>query len=144
MKQKIFLLLLLSFILNSGFTQSTVTISINGIKKGEYTINTDQSTADLDIKKADCKNMNQLLVQIKGEFIGISVYKRSLDITGKNNQVLLNIAESTIGQFTITDKKIITLIQKGIPIQFFLLMEPANERLMIASKHIYMGTLTAK
>jgi hypothetical protein len=144
MKYKLLSLLILSFLFASGFAQNTVTISINGVKKGEYTINTDQANSDVVVKKSDCKKMKQLLVQVNGEFTGLSVYKRSLDIADKNNKVLLNIPEKSAGQFFITDPKIKTLIQKGVSIKLFLLMEPANERLMISSKHIYMGTLIAK
>lgn len=144
MKHKLLSLLILSFVFTSGIAQTTVTISINGVKKGEFNINTDKANNTVTVKKADCKNIKQLQVQVQGEFTGLAVYKRSLDIADAKDKVLLSIPEKAAGEFLITDPKIKALIQKGNPVKFFLLMEPANERLMVASKHIYMGTLTAK
>lgn len=144
MRYKLFSLLILSFIFTSGFAQSTVTILINGIKKGEYTISTDQTNTDLIIKKADCKKMKQLMVQVKGELTASSVYKRSLSIADTNDKVFLLIPETKAGFFTIAGTKIRALIQKGAPVKFVLSMEPVNEKLMIASRYIYMGSLTAK
>jgi hypothetical protein len=67
-----------------------------------------------------------------------------LNIADAKDNVLLSIPEKLAGQFLITDTKIKALILKGNPVKFFLLMEPANERLMVASKNIFLGTLTAK
>lgn len=144
MKHKLLSLLILSFVFTSGFAQTTVTISINGVKKGEFNINTDKANNTVTVKKADCKNIKQLQVQVLGEFTGMAVYKRSLNIADAKDKVLLSIPEKAAGQFFITDVKIKALIKKGTPVKFFLLMEPANERLMVASRHIYMGTLSAK
>lgn len=144
MKHKLFSLLILSFVFTSGIAQTTVTISVNGVKKGEFNINTDKANNSVTVKKADCKNIKQFEVQVQGEFTGLAVYKRSLNIADAKDNVLLSIPEKAPGQFLITDTKIKALIQKGTPVKFFLLMEPANERLMVASKNIYLGTLTAK
>ena len=144
MKYKLLSLLILSFVFSSGIAQTTVTISINGVKKGEFSINTDKANNTVTVKKEDCKKMKQMQVQVQGEFTGMAVYKRSLDIADTKDKVLLSIPEKSAGQFFITDPKIKALIQKGTAVKFFLLMEPANERLMVASRHIYMGTLTAK
>ena len=144
MKHKLFSLLILSFVFTSGIAQTTVILSINGVKKGEFNINTDKANNTVTVKKADCKNIKQLQVQVQGEYTGMAVYKRSLNIADAKDNVLLSIPEKLAGQFLITDTKIKALIQKGNPVKFFLLMEPANERLMVASKNIFLGTLTAK
>lgn len=144
MKHKLLSLLILSFLISSGFAQTTVIISFNGVKKGEFNINTDKANNTVTVKKADCKNSKQFEVQVLGEYTGLAVYKRSLNITDAKDKVVGTIPEKSAGQFLITDTKIKALIQKGSPVKFFLLMEPANERLMVASKNIYLGTLTAK
>jgi hypothetical protein len=144
MKHKLLSLLILSFVFTSGFAQTTATISVNGVKKGEFNINTDKANNAITVKKADFKNSKQFVVQVQGEYTGMAVYKRTLNIADAKDNVLLSIPEKSAGQFLITDTKIKALIQKGSPVKFFLLMEPANERLMVASKNIYLGTLTAK
>jgi type 1 fimbria pilin len=144
MKPKLFLLVILSFIFSAGFSQSTVTVSVNGDKKGECTLKTGQTDGGIVIKKSDCKKIKKLLIQVKGELISSGPYKRTLDITDKAEKTVLNQPETATGEFTITDAKIKALLLKGTPIKLYLLMQPADERLMIPSKHIYMGTLSAK
>lgn len=144
MKHKLLSLLILSFVFTSGIAQTTVILSINGVKKGEFNIHTDKANNSVTVKKADCKSIKQLQVQVLGEYTGMAVYKRSLNIADAKDNVILSIPEKLAGQFFITDAKIKALLQKGNPVKFFLLMEPANERLMVASKNIFLGTLTAK
>jgi hypothetical protein len=144
MKHKLLSLLIFTFVFTSGIAQTTVILSINGVKKGEFNINTDKANNTVTVKKADCKNIKQMQVQVQGEYTGMAVYKRSLNIADAKDNVLLSIPEKLAGQFLITDTKIKALILKGNPVKFFLLMEPANERLMVASKNIFLGTLTAK
>ena len=144
MKIKLFLLMILSLIITTAFSQSTVTVSINGVKKGAYTLKADQTDGGIVINKSDCKKLNALTVQIKGEYIGNAVYKKTLNISDNSDKVLFNLPETKSGLFTITNAKIKALLLKGGSIKLHLLMEPADSRMMISSKYIYMGTLSAK
>lgn len=144
MKLKFFLPVLLSFIFSAGVAQNTVTVFINGFKKGECILKNGQTDEGITIKKSDCKKISKLLVQIKGEHIGNAVYKRTLNISDAADKILLNISETKAGEFITSDTKIKALLLKGTPVKLYLLMEPADERMMIPSKNIYMGTLSAK
>jgi len=130
----------------AAFTQSTVTVSINGVKKGVYSIKPDQNNVSIVLKKSDCKKINQLTVLIKNEFISNAVYKRTLELTEAGDQPVAVIPEvaGAPGQFIFKNNKIKSLLIKGKPVKLYLVMDPADSKMMMPSKRIYMGTLLAK
>ena len=144
MKHKLLSALILVFMFNAAFTQSTVSVFINGVKKAEYITKTDETTGSINLKKSDCKKTKQLTVQIKGEHIGSTIYKRAFEVTGNADQSLLKVHETAgvPGQFILTKLK--SMLAKGTPLKLYLLMNPADDRSMIPSKRIYMGTIAAK
>ena len=144
MKHKLLSALILIFMFNAAFTQSTVSVFINGVKKAEYITKTDETTGSINLKKSDCKKTKQLTVQIKGEHIGSTIYKRTVEVTGNADQSLLKVPETAgmPGQFILTKLK--SMLVKGTPLKLYLLMNPADDRSMIPSKRIYMGTIAAK
>jgi hypothetical protein len=147
MKYKLFTALILIFMFTSAVAQNTVTVFLNGVKKGEYITKTDETTGvGTIVKKTDCKKLKQLSVQIKGEHIGMTVYKRTIEVTDNAGLSFLNVPETvgTPGKFILTGVKLKSLLTKGKPIKLYLLMDPADDRSMIPSKRIYMGTITAK
>ena len=147
MKYKLLTALILSFMLTAAFAQNTVTVFINGVKKGEYITKTDEATGGgAIIKKTDCKKLKQLSVQLKGEHIGMTVYKRAMEVTDNADLSFLTVAEAagTPGKFILTGTQLKSILTKGKPIKLYLLMNPADDRSMIPSKRIYMGTITAK
>lgn len=147
MKYKLLTALILSFMLTVAFAQNTVTVFINGVKKGEYITKTDEATGGgAIIKKTDCKKLKQLSVQLKGEHIGMTVYKRAMEVTDNADLSFLTVAEATgtPGKFILTGTQLKSILIKGKPIKLYLLMNPADDRSMIPSKRIYMGTITAK
>jgi hypothetical protein len=144
MKRKLFSLMILSLIITTAFSQSTVTVLINGVKKGSYTIKVDQTDAAIILKKTDCKKLSKLEVQISGEYLGNAIYKRTLDIFDSTDHPVVNITETAPGQFSVTNTIIKSMLLKGNNIKLYLLMEPADSRMMAPSKHIYLGNLSAK
>ena len=147
MKHKLFTALILFFMFTAAIAQNTVTVFLNGVKKGAYITKTDETTGGgANIKKTDCKKLKQLSVQIEGEHIGMTVYKRTIEVTDNAGLSFLNVPETvgTPGKFILTGVKLKSLLTKGKPIKLYLLMDPADDRSMIPSKRIYMGTITAK
>ena len=147
MKHKLFTALILFFMFTAAVAQNTVTIFLNGVKKGEYITKTDETNGGgIVVKKNDCKKLKQLSVQIKGEHIGMTVYKRTIEVTDNAGLPFLKVPETTgtPGKFILTSTKLKSILTKGKPIKLYLLMDPADDRSMIPSKRIYMGTITAK
>ena len=131
---------------NAAFTQSTVTVFINGVKKGEYIKKTGETDSVITLKKNDCKKIQQLSVQIKGEHIGNIIYKRALEVTDSADQFLLKTSETagTPGQFIFINTTLKSILVKGRSLKLYLLMEPANDMMMIPTKRIYMCKVAAK
>lgn len=144
MKLKLLSLLMLSLVFTAGMSQNTVIISFDGSIKANYSITTGETNLLVPLKKSDCKKLKKMLVQIKSDLIGAGPYKRSLDITDKADQTVVNLPETANGAFTLTDAATKALLAKGSLLKLYLLMQPADERLLIPTKHIYMGTLSAK
>ncbi len=147
MKHKLFTALIFFFMFNAAVAQNTVTVFLNGVKKGEYITKTDEAAGGgASLKKNDCKKLKQLSIQIKGEHIGMVVYKRTMEVTDNAGLSFLNVPETagTPGKFILTGTKLKSLLTKGKPIKLYLLMDPADDRSLIPSKRIYMGTITAK
>ncbi len=143
---KIFLLLPLLFMFTVAYTQSTVTVSINGIKKAEYTIKSDETAAGGSIKKADVKKMSRLTVLINGEQVNNAVYKKTLEITGSDEIAVVSALQTAgvKGQFVFSNTKLKSLLSKGKSVKLFLMLDPADDRMMMPSKRIYMGTISVK
>jgi hypothetical protein len=147
MKQKLFTALIFFFMFTAAVAQNTVTVFLNGVKKGEYITKTDETTGGgAIIKKNDCKKLKQLSIQIKGEYIGMTIYKRTMEVTDNADLSFLKVPESTgiPGKFILTGTKLKSILTKGKSIKLYLLMDPADDRSLIPSKRIYMGTITAK
>ncbi len=144
---KFFLLIPLLFMFTIAYTQSTVTVSINGIKKAEYTIKSDETTAaGSSIKKAAVKNMNRLTVLINGEHVNNAMYKKTLEATGNDDIAVAGAAQTAgiKGQFVFKNNILKSLLSKGKSIKLYLLLEPADDKMMMPSKRIYMGTISVK
>ncbi|WP_462254829.1 hypothetical protein [Ferruginibacter sp.] len=143
---KIILLLPLLFMFTQAYTQSTVTVSINGIKKAEYTIKSDETAAGSSIKKADIKKMSRLTVLINGEQVNNAMYKKTLEAAGNDDIAVASAAQTAgvKGQFVFKNNKLKSLFSKGKSIKLYLMLEPADDKMMMPSKRIYMGTISVK
>ncbi len=131
---------------NAAFTQNTVSVFINGVKKAEYITKADETAAGIILKKSDCKKLKQLSVQIKGEHIGNTIYKRTIDVTDSADKSLLKAPETagTPGQFILANIKLKLMLVKGRSLKLYLLMDPANDMMTMPSKRIYLCTVAAK
>lgn len=144
---------LLSILFIWGFTmfakaQDSVSVFMNGVLAGQYTIKKDQAEGGgIWYKKSVYKKkMNELTIQVKGKNISGYKYKRRLDVTDETGQSLFiaNETPGIPGQFEIPDKNVKKRLTKGKSIKFYLAMEPANDKMLLKSQRLYMGILYAK
>ena len=106
-------------------------------------IGPEQTPPDIILRKTTSKNISQIRIQVKGEHVNGSIYKRTLEISEDNK---LNISELKYnpGSFdcTKTDYKIKLIAGKLIPL--YLHLDPANYRMKMPSKRISLGNLVMK
>lgn len=69
-----------------------------------------------------------------------------MEVTDNADLSFLNVPETAgpPGKFILTGPQLKSILTKGKPIKLYLLMNPVDDRMMIPSKRIYMGTITAK
>lgn len=146
MQYKLFFLALTSFAITFAKAQDTVSLFNKGILAGNYVIQSGQTTGGIWYKKKQYKKMGDLTIQIRGKSTNATVYKRTLEFVGDSSQSIFLAKETPgiLGQFEITDNAVKKRLAKGKPVTLYLLMNPASDKMKIASRRFYMGTLTAK
>lgn len=143
MKQKLLLLLSLSFLSVGLFAQTTTNIFIDGTLAGQIQLNANQNTGGLSYSKSTYKNIDRLSIEIKGKSVDGGYY-RKVEVMGDGLTPML-VAEETVGavgQFIITDKNIIKRLKKGNAVSLYVVKTPANTKSTEMVSRVYLGTLT--
>ena len=145
MKLRTLLVLLLIFAAAGTHAQFTINVFINGIKSGQYIIKADATDGGIWYKKKVYRNLNRLLIEVKGKTISSPMYKRAVDVTDDELNSIFIAPETPgiFGQFTLTDKAVIKRLSKGKMVKLFLQMDPANEKSKAPSRRVFIGNLIA-
>ena len=139
-------ILLFTFVIGAD-AQVSVNVFINGIKSGQYSIKADESKGGgIFYKKSVYKSAERLAIELKGNDMEKAMYKRSVDVTdGAEHSLYLATETPDIkGQFVISGKGILKRLAKGKPVTLYLLLNPANDKMMAPSRKLYIGSLSAK
>jgi hypothetical protein len=134
---------LLFFFTMQSTAQDTAIVYINKASAATCTVKAEQTTAALPLKKALLKNIKQFTVQIKTEWLKNKVYVRQLEIESDSSEIIAETKDKP-GYFDIyktnTKKKVLA----GKTVKLYLLLDPANSKMRIASRRIYAGTVSIK
>lgn len=142
MKKNILLLILVSITMEV-FAQDTTIVFVNN-KKVAQSINKDkQDGIILLMKKSICKNYKSLAIQVKGEYVNASVYKKELEVTG-DNTVIISETNGRAAYFNISTTNIKSQLKAGKKLKLYLLLNPSNPMMMIPSRRVYLGDLVMK
>jgi hypothetical protein len=143
MKLKSFLLLLFAAITAGSSAQVTVDVFINGTKSGQYLLKEGQQEGGISYNKKIYKSMDRLSIQIKGKSVD-GGYFRKVEITGDGNSAIFT-ADETVGaggQFILTDKAVFKRLNKGKPINLYVVKTPANTKSSEGVSKVFIGTLS--
>ncbi len=121
--------------------QETTTIFINKIKIAASTVTEGQTAAAIVLNKKQVKNAKEIMVQVQSSWMSNEVYKKEIEVTTAQ-PLLVSEIKGKPGFFNITKAK--AALQKGKNISIYLLLDPANKKLLIASRRIYLGTFAVK
>ena len=134
MKIKIlFVLLTVIFSVKLFAQNDLVTLIINGKKIGEQTVT--ENPVVISVNKMKYKKISDLTVMIKMHSVS-NIYKRTLQITDKNESILFSVNEqkTKVGLYKINLTKMRPqLLQQDI-IKVYLAEDPANAMMRIPSK----------
>lgn len=142
--KKVFLLaVLLITLCTAAVAQCTVDVFINGIKAGQIVLKADQAFGALSYKKSTYKNIDKLVIQIKGKSVD-GGYFRKVQIMGDDATPMLIAPETqgAVGQFDLTNKDVLKRLKNGKPITMYVEKTPANTKSKEAVTKVYIGTLT--
>jgi hypothetical protein len=141
--KKIFALLIVFFIGLQLTAQDTAVIYINKANAATCTVKAEQTTAALPLKKVLLKNVKQFTVQIKTEWLNNKVYVRQLQIESDSSEIVAEIKNKP-GYFDIYTTNIKKKLLAGKTVKLYLLLDPANSKMMMPSRKIYVGTVSIK
>jgi hypothetical protein len=143
MKKVCIAALLLFITLHLTAQEDTAIVYINKASAATCTVKAEQTTATLRLKKILLKNVQQFTVQIKTAWLNNKVYVRQLEIESDSIEIVAEIKDKP-GYFDIyktnTKKKLLA----GKTVKLYLLLDPANSKMRIASRRIYAGTIIVK
>jgi hypothetical protein len=120
--------------------QDTIRVFINNVKTASAIIKPGDTTAVLSVKKSNLKNLKSIFIQVSGRNVRGEIYKHSLEIVG-GTSFFVDEAASKPGQFNMLKTNIKKELDKGKPVSFYLLLNPANPDMMMPSKRIFVGKL---
>ena len=141
MKKHILLLLLLSITMEI-FAHDTTIVFVNNRKVMQSINNDKQEGITLLLKKSLYKNYKSLSIQVNGEYVNGTVYKKELEVTGANTVIISETNKAA--NFDISAIGIKSQLRAGKRLKLYLLLNPSNPRMMIPSRRVYLGDLVMK
>jgi hypothetical protein len=125
------------FLLNFGLlvrAQDTITVFVNNIKAATAILKEGDAQPLLKIKKYKLAAVKKIRVSVTGNLARSAVYKKDLEVRDKDSSLGI-IPESNLAKqnFEITPSAIKSLVA-GKKLELVLLLNPANRRMMIASR----------
>lgn len=128
---------------NAVMSQDTVKMIINN--KVVATFISNQEPKNISIKKINVSPAKPFFIQFKAGTKD-SPYKQSIEITDskESQSTVLNITEQKNAQQNITALLKKYNFFKKQSIKIYLLLNPANDMMMMPSKRLYLGELTLK
>ena len=125
--------------------QDTVRIFSNNKKLISFLSN--ENTADETIHLNNVpKKIMSLLVQVDGVHTTRSIFRQMLEVTGAEdkNSTMVELKPGHSKKFNITASAKNNNFLNGGVIKLYLVLNPANPRMMIRSQRIFLATLTTR
>ena len=148
MKFKIFFIIPIVILFNcaNAFAQDTVTVFANNKKVISFISDNNTTDKIVQLKKLSAKKTKQLSLQVQGVHTTQSAYRKSLEITDSdgNQSSTLELEPGSYSKYNIIGIAKKYNLFNGAAIKLFLLLNPANKRMMFPSKRIFLATLTDK
>jgi hypothetical protein len=123
--------------------QDTAIIIINKIIRATSIKTTTNPEPVLTLKKSILKNVKQFTILVKSPWLNNASYKKELEIES-DSSIVVPSSEKNPGNFDITKTAAGSKIRSGKKVKLYLLLNPANQRMMIPSRRIYLGSIAVK
>ena len=123
--------------------QDTTKIFINNKMVAEAIIIPEQEVAEFLIRKMKYKKQVPFIIVVSGKYIGVELYKRSLEVSGKTS-IIFEESKNKPGCFDISVSETAQQLLDGNKISIYLLVSPSNPMMMMPSRRIFLGNLVMK
>lgn len=137
------LLVLPLLVMDSAFGQDTTIVWANNKKVTSNTSTGDQKGTDLLLNKSLYRNYKSLVIQVTGEYINGSIYKKSLEINGESVFIAGEIKNKP-GFFDLTGIPARAPLTAGKKLKLYLVLDPSNPMMLTPSRRVYLGDLLMK
>jgi hypothetical protein len=125
------------------FGQGTTIVWVNNKKVTQNVSTGNQKATDLLLAKSAYRNYKSLVIQVQGEYINGTVYKKSLEIDG-DSILIAGETKNKPGFFDLSGIPVKAPLTAGKRLKLYLILDPANPRMLMPSRRVYLGDLLMK
>lgn len=141
--KKIVLLLMVSIVSLQLSAQDTTTLYINKIKRSTCIVNPEQTSATLLLEKKLLSSIKVISIQVQSKWNSNKIYTRRLEVES-DTSVFVAELKGKAGFYNILNTGIKKKLQAGKTVNLYLILNPSNPMMKIASRRIYLGTFAVK
>ncbi len=119
--------------------QDTVTVIIQNKNIVSSIIPAEQFDYNIAIPKKSVPKKGQWVIRVQSKWINHQVYKKLLEVE-TDTSFIIAMQANRPGYFDISKTKTALSLKAGKTVKFYLLLSPANPRMKIANRRVYLGS----
>jgi hypothetical protein len=129
----------LLFVAYTSKAQDTVTVIIQNKDIVSSIIPAEQFDYNIFIPKKLVSKKGQWVIRVQSKWINHQIYKKLLEIE-TDTSTIVAMQLNKPGYFDISKTKTALSLKAGKTVKFYLLLSPANPRMKIANRRVYLGS----
>lgn len=141
--KKILLAVMISLVTLQLAAQDTTSLYINKIKRSNCILPAGQTNATLNLDKKFLRGIKEMSVQVQSKWNNKSIYAKRLELES-DSSVFFPESKKKPSFYTIAHSYIVKKLKEGKSVNLYLVLNPANPRLSVPSRRIYLGTFAVK
>ncbi len=141
--KNIFLLLAFPLVMLQLAAQDTTSLYINKIKRSTCIVTPEQPTTSLILNKKLLYSIKEMSIRVQTKWNNNSIYKKRVEVES-DSSIFFSETSLKPSFYNITNNKIVKKLQIGKTVNLYLILTPANPKMSIPSRRIYLGTFAVK
>ena len=130
---------ILLFTSSTGRAQDTVTVFIQQKNVVSSIIPPEQTDVGIAIPKKWIRTKGKWMIRVQSKWINHHIYKKMLEVASDTSYIVA-MQSKRPGYFDISQTKTSLALKAGKAVQLYLLLSPANPRMKIANRRVYLGS----
>lgn len=141
--KKILLAVMISLVTLQLAAQDTTTLYINKIKRSNCILAAGETNATLNLDKKFLRGIKEMSVQVQSKWNNKNIYAKRLELES-DTSVFFPESKKKPAFYMIAHSYIVKKLKEGKTVNLYLVLNPANPRLSVPSRRIYLGTFAVK